>query len=63
MGGLDKRALAQGREAIDHELARAGRMFQHGGYVATPDHGVPPDAPWDNFKYFLEQLREMMGKS
>ena len=44
-GGLDKRALAQDREAIDYELARAERMLKHGGYVSGPDHGVPPDVP------------------
>jgi uroporphyrinogen-III decarboxylase len=62
MGGLDKRALAQERQAIDHELARAERMLQHGGYVASPDHGVPPDVPWDNYRYYLERLRELTGK-
>ena len=62
MGGLDKRALAQDREAIDCELARAERMMRQGGYVAGPDHGVPPDVPWANYKYFMERLRELSGK-
>jgi len=63
MGGLDKRALAQDRSAIDRELARAERMFRHGGYVAAPDHVVPPDVPFENYKYFLERLRELVGKA
>ena len=42
MGGLDKRALAQDREAIDRELALAERMHRQGAYVAMPDHAVPP---------------------
>ena len=62
MGGLDKRALAKDREAIDRELALAERMFQDGGYVAMPDHLVPPDVPFENYKYFLERLRELVGK-
>ena len=61
-GGLDKRALAKDRKAIDHELARAERMLEHGGYVPGPDHGVPPDVPWENYKYFMEQLRILVGK-
>jgi len=61
-GGLDKRALAQDREVIDCELARAERMLKHGGYLPGPDHVVPPDVPWDNFKYFMEQLRMLVGK-
>jgi len=63
MGGLDKRALAQDRGAIDRELARAERMLQYGGYIAAPDHGIPPDVPWSNFKYFQERLRELVGKN
>jgi len=62
LGGLDKRALARDREAIDRELARAGRMLQHGGYVAGPDHAVPPDVPWKNYKYFMQRLRELVEK-
>jgi uroporphyrinogen decarboxylase len=61
-GGLDKRALAQDREAIDRELARAERMLKHGGYIPGPDHVVPPDVPWENYKYFMERLREISGK-
>jgi uroporphyrinogen decarboxylase len=62
MGGLDKRALAQDTAAIDHELARAERMLRQGGYVASPDHGVPPDVPWDNYRYYLQELRKLVGK-
>ena len=62
MGGLDKRALARDREAIECELARAERMLRQGGYVAGPDHLVPPDVSWDNYKYFMERLREIVGK-
>jgi uroporphyrinogen decarboxylase len=62
IGGLDKRALAQDRGAIDHELARAERMLRHGGYVAGLDHMVPPDVPWENYKYYMERLRQLVGK-
>ena len=61
-GGLGKRALAQGKEAIDRELARAERMFPYGGYIASPSHLIPPDVPWANYKYYLERLRELVGK-
>ena len=61
-GGLDKRALARDRKAIDRELARSERMLRQGGYIAGPDHVVPPDVPWENYKYFMERLRELAGK-
>lgn len=62
MGGLDKRALARGKAEIDKELAKAERMFEYNGYVAGPDHLIPPDVPWRNYKYFMESLREIVGK-
>ena len=61
-GGIDKRALATGRKDIDHELERAERMFKLGGYIPAPDHLVPPDVPWENFKYYMEKLRSLVGK-
>jgi len=62
MGGLDKRALARDRAAIEAELSRVERMLRHGGYLAAPDHGVPPDVSWESYKYFMERLREITGK-
>ena len=62
MGGLDKRALAKDRKAIDRELELAERMHRQSGYVAMPDHLVPPDVPFENYKYFMERLRELVGK-
>ena len=61
-GGLDKRALAKDRAAIDVELARAERMLKHRGYLAGPDHLVPPDVSWPNFVYFMTELRKLAGK-
>jgi len=57
MGGLDKRALAKGREAINQEIDKVKRMIQFNGYVASPDHLIPPDVSWDHYKYFMERLR------
>lgn len=59
-GGLDKRALARGREAIDAELARVIPAMKHrGGYAAGLDHNIPPDVPRENHRYFLQRLLEM----
>ena len=61
LGGLDKRALSVGKEAIDKELERAEHMLPLGGYVPQPDHNVPPDVPWENYKYYMNRLRELVG--
>ena len=60
MGGIDKRALAQGREAIDRELERVRPLVEEGGYVASIDHSVPPNVPYANFMYFMERLERML---
>lgn len=58
IGGLDKRALATGRDAIDREVDKAWAMIRNGGrYIPGFDHLIPPDVPWDNFKYAAEKIR------
>ncbi len=59
MGGLDKRALAWDREAIDREVERARRMVEKGRYIPGFDHLIPPNVPWANFCYAVERLREV----
>ena len=60
LGGIDKRALARGRDAIDRELeARLPAMFRAGAYLPSLDHHGPPDVPYDSFKYYLERCRRI----
>ena len=62
MGGLDKFALAHGRDAIDKELEKVPYMLEQGRYLPGLDHGVPPDVSWDNYRYFFERLRDLIWK-
>ena len=55
-GGLDKRALALDRAAIDRELEKAEVLLRQGGYIPMADHLVPPDVPWENFVYYRRNL-------
>ena len=58
-GGIDKRVLPQGRDAIDRELDRVLPNFvETGGYFICLDHQAPPDVPLENYLYFLEKARE-----
>jgi uroporphyrinogen-III decarboxylase len=61
MGGIDKRALARGRHAIDEELARVAPALRTGRYIPSPDHAVPPDVSYEDFRYFVERLREAVS--
>ena len=62
-GGIDKRVLAEGREAIDRELAAKLPLAQGGGYIPHIDHAIPHDVPYENFVYFWEKKVAMLGLS
>ncbi len=59
-GGVDKRCIAHGREAIDNELQRIAPLVKEGGYVPAPDHSLPPDVSFDNYRYYMEQLKTIL---
>jgi len=58
MGGIDKRALARGKEAIEEELRRKViPMLESGGYIPTVDHTIPPEVSLENVLYYFELKR------
>jgi uroporphyrinogen decarboxylase len=61
LGGIDKRALAKGRQAIDAEVVPKVRELRDtgGGFVVQCDHGVPPDISLDNFRYYRDRVRDL----
>ena len=63
MGGIDKRALALGREAIDRELDRIAPAIEKGRYIPDLDHLIPDDVSWGNYCYYAERLKSLVGKS
>ena len=59
-GGIDKRILAKGREAIDAHLAHIlPVMKDRGGYIPTCDHGVPEEVSLDNYRYYRMRCVEL----
>jgi len=63
MGGVDKRALAAGPEAIDAELARIRPAVERGQYIPSLDHLVPDDVSWQNYVYYAEGLKCLLGEA
>jgi uroporphyrinogen decarboxylase len=61
-GGIDKKPLVQGKEAIDRELERISPLLEQGGFVPHLDHLVPPDIPLGNYMYYREQKKKLIGK-
>jgi len=57
-GGLDKRVLAQDRDAIRAEVeTKVPALLREGGYIPAIDHLVPPDVSLGNFEFFLRCVR------
>lgn len=60
---IDKRVLLKGKDAIREEvMAKVPFLLEEGGYFPGLDHGIPPDVPLENFRYFINLLREIGGK-
>lgn len=60
-GNIDKRALAKDRGAIDEELAAKLPLVEQGGFIPHLDHGIPDDVPYENFAYYWERKKELLG--
>jgi uroporphyrinogen decarboxylase len=61
-GGIDKRILAKGKDAIDREVERIiPFMREKGGYTPTCDHGVPPEVKWEDFLHYRQRCVELGG--
>ena len=60
-GGVDKRALAHGPAAINAELARLRPLIEEGGYIPHADHSIPPNVSYQDYCYYLQQLRKTCG--
>jgi len=58
-GGVDKRVLAQGKDAIDRMVDRIfPAMQRRGGYLPTCDHGVPEEVSLENYLHYRKRCRE-----
>ena len=62
VGGIDKRALAKGGEAMRREVMRVvPPLLEEGGFIPSCDHGVPPDISWPNYVEYSRLLAKLTG--
>ncbi|MBI4553197.1 MAG: hypothetical protein HY710_13125 [Candidatus Latescibacteria bacterium] len=48
------------RKEIEHEvLSKVPQLVKDGGFSPMVDHAVPPDVPFDNFKYYIDLVHEV----
>jgi len=62
VGGIDKRALALGTEAIHREIDRVMPIVEQGGYIPELDHSVPPNVSWQAFGEYVRYLKQRLGR-
>jgi len=60
LGGLEKDAMAHGRDAVDAEMARAARLIRRGRCIPGPDHFALSNVTYADYRYFMAQLREVV---
>ena len=59
-GGIDKRILAKGKDAIESMLQRIiPAMKARGGYIPTSDHGVPAEVKYEDYVYYRKRCVEL----
>ena len=59
VGGFNKLVIEQGPAAIDAEIERRLPLMKEGGFVLVPDHLITPGASLENYKYYLNRIREL----
>ncbi len=61
-GGVPKSEIAKGKQRIDQILEPVEEVLKTGGYIPFGDHFIPPDVPWEEFKYYRTRLNALIEK-
>lgn len=61
MGGFDKMQLGYGKEAIKSYMESILPFVERGGYIPFCDHRCPPNVKEEDYLYYLDLKREMLG--
>jgi hypothetical protein len=61
-GGIDKHVLREDKEAIRRELEyKMQPLMREGGVVFGLDHRIPNGTPLENYRYYVNLGREILG--
>ena len=61
VGGMNKNVFSRDVAAIDAEIERLKPLVDLGGYLPCPDHRIPPEALWDNVRYYCDRMHAIFG--
>lgn len=62
LGGIDKLEIAKGPEATDRELDKIEPLLSGTGYIPGLDHLIHPDISFENYTYYMKELRKRVMK-
>lgn len=61
-GGVDKRILAGEKDDIKRHLEELAPLVDEGGFIPSVDHAVQPGVSLENFEYYMEVKKKILGK-
>ena len=61
-GGIDKRAVAKGGDAMRQAVDCVMPLVEDGGYFPELDHSAPPDISWSNMCEYASYLLHRLGR-
>jgi len=59
IGNFDKLALERGRHAVTAEIERLMPLMRDGGFIILPDHLITPGVALDDYRWYLDRVREL----
>ena len=60
-GGIDKHILRESKDAIRRELEYKLQPMMREGMVFALDHRIPNGTPIENYRYYVDTAREILG--
>jgi uroporphyrinogen decarboxylase len=61
MGGFDKMALGEGKDAIKKYMKSLLPYVERGGYIPFCDHRCPPNVQQEDYFYYLDLKEQIFG--
>lgn len=61
MGGVDKRIMAKGGEALRNYMEYIRPVVEAGRFIPSCDHGIPDDVSWEHMIEYTALLAEITG--
>jgi len=59
IGQFDKLTLERTHEEVTAEIDRLRPLMKDGGYIILPDHLITPGVALDDYRWYLDQVREI----